>query len=305
MILRSKERSVFTNKESLRLGEIPSIAVWGKTLPEAWENAVLATWEFGTLIPTEYDQPEDPESRDATVMITIASPLSEPRIHKDFPDGLEGLAIYTQEVVAGVHDSRVKEGGWSYSYHDRLFNWPGIDGWKNIEALVGQKIELPKIDQIEILSQKLAQTPHSRRAQAVTWNPLNDAVHHEPPCLQRIWCRVVKSEENLYLLEMNTNWRSRDALKAAFMNMFAITELQKQIAQQIAAISGRRVEPGRYVDTSDSFHIYGSDVRKGDVERFLHGIRNFDFERRTYRSDDPVVKQEFEFAAKKLVENNE
>ncbi|HUS60455.1 MAG TPA: thymidylate synthase [Nevskiaceae bacterium] len=295
-----KERLIFTNKENLRPGEIPSISVYGENLPEAWENAVLATWEFGTLIPTEYDQPEDPESRDATMMITVASPLTEPRIHKDFPDGLEGLAIYTQEVVAGVHDARVKEGGWSYSYHDRLFNWPGVDGWKNIKALVGKEIELPRVDQIEALSKKLAQAPHSRRAQAITWNPLNDAIHHEPPCLQRIWCRVVKSEEDLYLLEMNTNWRSRDALKAAFMNMFAVTELQKQMAQQISEISGRRVEAGRYVDISDSFHIYGSDVRKGEMERFLQRIGKLEFERRTYRSDDPVVLQEFGFAAEKL-----
>ena len=111
---------------------------------------------------------------------------------------------------------------------------------------------------------------------------------------------MVKSKEDLYLLEMNTNWRSRDALKAAFMNMFAVTELQKRIAQQITEISGRRVEPGRYVDISDSFHIYGSYVRKGEMNGFLHRIEQRDFEGRTYRSDHPVVLQEFEIAKEKL-----
>ena len=111
---------------------------------------------------------------------------------------------------------------------------------------------------------------------------------------------MIKSEKDLYLLEMNTHWRSRDALKAAFMNMFAVTELQKQMAQQISEISGRRVEAGRYVDVSDSFHIYGSYVRKGEMGGFLHRVRNFEFDRRTYRSDDPAVLQEFGFAAEKL-----
>jgi len=297
--MTNKERIFVVDKEKLRSNEIPSIFVYGENLPEAWENAVLATWEFGTHIPTEYDQPEDPESRDATMMITITSPLSEPRIHKYFPDGLEGLAIYTQEVVAGVHDNRIKESGWSYSYHDRLFNWPGVDGWKNIEALMGKEIELPRVNQIEVLSEKLAQTPHSRRSQAITWNPLNDASHHEPPCLQRIWCRVVKTGER-YLLEMNTHWRSRDALKAAFMNMFALTELQRQIAQQISEMSGRQVEVGRYVDISDSFHIYGSYVRKGEMEGFLQRIHKSQFEQRTWQSDDPIVLQEFGLAAERL-----
>lgn len=296
----SKEKVFVSPREILRRGEIPSIAVYGENLPKAWENAVLATWEFGTLIPTEYDQPEDPESRDATVMVTVTSPLSEPRIHKDIPVGLESLAIYTQEVVAGVHDNRVKEDGWSYSYHDRLFNWPGVDGWKNIEKLVGQKIELPRIDQIEALSLKLAEAPHSRRAQAITWNPLNDVLHHEPPCLQRIWCRLVRSTQDLYLLEMNTHWRSRDALKAAFMNMFAITELQRQMAEKITDLSGRNVQVGRYIDISDSFHIYGSYVRRGEIDGFLKKIEKLSFERRTYQTDDPLVLQEFGFAAKNL-----
>jgi len=74
-----------------------------------------------------------------------------------------------------------------------------VDGWKNIEALVGKEIELPRVNQIDVLSEKLAQAPHSRRAQVITWNPLNDATLHEPPCLQRIWCRVVKSGKDLYL----------------------------------------------------------------------------------------------------------
>jgi len=93
----NKERICVVGNEKLRPNEIPSISVYGENLPEAWENAVLATWEFGVHIPTEYDQPEDQESRDATMMITITSPLAEPRIHKYFPDRLGGLGnLYTR-----------------------------------------------------------------------------------------------------------------------------------------------------------------------------------------------------------------
>jgi thymidylate synthase len=277
--------------ELLKPNEIPSIAVYGETLPEAWETALLAVYEFGAHIPTEYDQSIDPESRDATMMITVASPFKEPRIHKALPCGLDDLFVYTQEVIAGVHDWKVGETGWSYSYHDRLFNWPGV---KDLE------LRLPHIDQIEDLVQKLSQAPHSRRAQAITWFPPIDGRDNEPPCLQRIWCRVVNSGEDAYLLEMNTHWRSRDALKAAFMNMNALTELQAVIAGKISQFSGYQVGIGRYVDISDSFHIYGSYLRKGEMERFVRNVQSQPFERRVFRSDNPVVQKEFAKGREKL-----
>lgn len=289
----NKERVFVAGGELLRPNEIPSIAVYGENLPEAWETAFLATLEFGSSMPTEYDQSIDPESKAATVMITVADPLIEPRIHKCLPVGLDELYVYTQEVVAGVHDQRVGEEGWSYSYHDRLFNWPGVDGWEKVQELVGKKIELPFIDQINTIINKLAQTPHSRRSQAITWHPLKDAFHHEPPCLQRVWCQIVRSENEVFLLEMNTHWRSQDAFKAAFMNMYALTELQRGMAIAISHISGRKVEVGRYVDISDNFHLYGSYLRKGEIKGFLESLRKREFEDRTYCSNDPLVVELF------------
>jgi thymidylate synthase len=42
------------------------------------------------------------------------------------------------------------------------------------------------------------------------------------------------------------------------MNMFALTDLQRHIAGEISTRLGRKIRLGRYVDISDSFHIYGS-----------------------------------------------
>lgn len=300
-LAKEYRKNIFSiGEEILRPNELPSITVYGKNLSEAWEAAVIATLTFGCSMPTEYDQPIDPESKAATVMITVADPLVEPRIHKCLPVGLDELYVYTQEVVAGVHDQRVGQEGWSYSYHDRLFNWPGVDGWEKIQELVGNKIELPFIDQINTMINKLAQTPHSRRSQATTWHPLKDAFHHEPPCLQRVWCQIVRSENEVFLLEMNTHWRSRDAFKAAFMNMYALTELQRGMAQAISRVSKREVRVGRYVDISDNFHLYGSYFRRGEIGGFLAAILKRDFPERTYLSDDPIVLEQFEEGRKRL-----
>jgi thymidylate synthase len=286
--------------EVLASNEIPSVAVWGKSLPEAWEDAVLATYEFGAHIPTEYDQDVDPESRDVSMMMTVAKPFAEPRIHRSLPVSFEDLGIYVAEVVDGVHDlSKVnrKGHGWTYSYHDRLFNWPGLYGWD--EILNGNKLELPNVDQVDKLMAKLAETPYSRRAQAITWVPQLDQPNPEPPCLQRIWCRLAKNEGG-YLLEMNTHWRSNDALKAAFMNTFALTDLQKVIAGEIGKRMGKEVGVGRYVGMMDSFHIYGSYQRKNDIPFFLSQVENMPYEKRVARTDDPLIMKQFEKAKEKL-----
>ena len=60
-------------------GSIPTLFVKANCLPEAWEKAVLTVWEHGIDVKTEYDKPEDPASKDATVMIEVEDPFAEPR----------------------------------------------------------------------------------------------------------------------------------------------------------------------------------------------------------------------------------
>lgn len=294
-------KAISLGREDLKSNEIPSVAVWGKTIPETWENAVLATWEFGAHIPTEYDQEVDPLSRDVTMMMTIADPFAEPRIHQALPVSYSILATYVAEVVDGVHDSWVnREGhGWTYSYHDRFFNWPGRHSWD--EILGGQKIEVPNINQVDTFINKLVTTPYTRRAQAITWVPQIDQPDPEPPCLQRIWCRLVKNDGG-YLLEMNTHWRSNDAFKAAFMNTFALTDLQRVIANEIGTRMGKEIGVGRYVGVIDSFHLYGSYERKNEIAKFISNVERMPFEKRVVSTSDRLIKKEFEKAREKLAQ---
>jgi thymidylate synthase len=146
---------------------------------------------------------------------------------------------------------------------------------------------------------KLVETPYTRRAQAITWVPQVDQPHNEPPCLQRIWCRLAKND-NGYFLEMNTHWRSNDAFKAAFMNTFALTELQKTIAEEIGRRMGKKVEVGRYTGLIDSFHLYGSYERRNEIATFLSQVENMPFERRVTRTDNPLIVREFARAKEKL-----
>lgn len=266
---------------TLPSGHIPVLFVEGNSLAEAWEKSLVKLHQSGCAIQTEYDKPGDPPSRDSTMTIVVRDPLAEPMIHRDFPGGFEDLQEYTLEVCDGIKDHCVRdpEAGprdtrWEYTYHQRLFAYtvPGLD---------------QVFDQVETLAAKLAGTPHSRRAQAITWKVWEDTTCYDPACLQSIWCRLLQSDaaEDAWVLNTNVRFRSNDAYKAAFMNMFALTQLQMRIAARITELSGKTVALGRYVHEADSYHIYGSYFHEFE-NRFLRALENRSFEERTYRYED-------------------
>ncbi len=255
---------------------IPVLVAQGDCIARAWENSLLTLIESGCRLQTEYDKADDPPSRDATMVLTVTDPTAEPMIHRDFPGGFEELQEYVMEVCDGIKDHCVRDPDdptdtrWEYTYHQRLFGYTVPS--------------LPAVDQIEAVCRQLADVPHTRRAQAITWKVWEDATCYDPACLQSVWCRIIE-EEGRPLLSMNVRFRSNDAYKAAFMNIFALVQLQKRIAARISELSGRTVELGRYCHMADSYHIYGSNLAEFQA-RFLGAVEKRTFEQRTMRYED-------------------
>jgi thymidylate synthase len=217
------------------------IVIRTKTVSEAWEKVVLECWKRGAQVPTEYGE----MSKELQgLLVVVEEPFTEPRIHRgDLLVAVrDSLKKYYDEVLHGTLDHAVKEGKIHYTYHERLFSYP------------------PKaISQIEYIINKLQETSFSRRAQAITWDPEKDIWVDSPPCLQRVWCAIRDGK-----LVLHTSWRSRDVFRAMHMNMLALTELQKMIANRLD------VEVGPYLDFSSSAHIY--EKTYADVERFIRVV---------------------------------
>jgi thymidylate synthase len=270
---------------------IPVLSASGDSIARAWENALLALYQSGCDIKTQYDKPGDPPSKDATMVLVVENPLAEPMIHRDFPGGFEELEEYVMEVCEGIKDHCVRDPSdpsdtrWEYTYHQRLFGYRVPSG--------------PSIDQIEGICRQLAAATHTRRAQAITWNVWEDTTCYDPPCLQSVWCRISEAPDAGQLLNMNVRFRSNDAYKAAFMNIFALVRLQSRIASRVAELSGRPVGLGRYCHVADSFHIYGSNLREFEA-RFLGAIQRRSFEERTMRYED--VREMMEQARPAILE---
>jgi len=264
-------------------GSIPVLMAKGKSLAQAWENSLLELYQHGCDIRTQYDRvdsdgaPIDPPSKDATMLLVVEDPASEPFIHRAFPGGPADLEEYRQEVLDGIKDHWVRnlddpeDQRWEYTYHERLFAYsvPGLD---------------VSVNQIDAVVDALAAAPHTRRAQAITWKPWTDASCYDPPCLQSFWFRLLDTDPG-FALNMNVRFRSRDAYDAAFMNMYAFICLQEVIAARLAERLGKPVSLGRYVDLSDSYHIYGARLAHF-ADMFLRQIEKRSFEDRTFTRVD-------------------
>ncbi|MEM3079523.1 MAG: thymidylate synthase [Thermoproteota archaeon] len=226
---------------------IPQLYVSASILPEAWEKSLIALKSDG--ISSRKESYTDPKGVDhileASMTMVVKTPAREPMLHRGC-EGLFMLGQYVEEVLEGVKDSYIGE-YWDYTYHQRLFKYESPEG--------------QAVNQIQYLAKKLTECSFTNRAQATTWMPWRDQFAKGPPCLQRIWCKVVSDE----YLEMHTSWRSRDAYNAAFMNMYALVQLQKTIANQIG------VKVGQYVDYSDSYHVYQRNLNQ--LDKFLETVR--------------------------------
>jgi len=251
-------------------GQIPVLYAKGTCLPEAWENSLITLFSYGTLLETQYDKEGDPPSRDCSMTMIIENPLSEPMIHRSFPGGLEDLEEYREEVVDGIKNHWVRnpdnpdDKRWEYTYNERMFDYkvPGLE---------------KSINQFEGMAQVLAKSPITRRAQMVSWQPWMDLKAYDPACWQSLWGRITRDENGVAYLNLNMRFRSRDAYKAAFMNDFSFIDLGKKLAERISELRREEVRLGRFLDQSDSYHIYGSYFNE-----FFEGFIKLLFDRKDF-----------------------
>jgi len=279
-------------------GTMPAISTSTQTIPKAWELAMLACWDFGATVPTHYDKPGDPPSKEATIIARVENPFNEPRISlPGFPGGPEELEVYRQEVVNGIHNHWIdpKAGKWAYTYHDRITNWNPQRDKEALLANEGGMLE-KGVNQIDLVIRMLKKDITCKAAQAVTWYATADPeLQGDRPCLQRMWFRVLEDDGQKYL-NLNTHWRSRDLAKAWFMNVYAITEWQKQIAKRLSEEIREEVKVGSYIDISDSLHIYGKYFREvmPEIEKMrtqpIEGDEKKEFKPRVWTSNHPAFE---------------
>lgn len=204
------------------------------------------------------------DSLEISVTMKVLNPLAEPRISRLFPGGFYELEQYRQEMLDGILDFEIGD-KWHYTYHQRYAPYlPGC-------------------------IKELRRDPNTRRAVISIRDNDEDEGDQNPACMQSIQFMIRHGA-----LDMFVYFRSNDGVRAAFMNAFALIELQKKVADILG------IPVGEYTHRANSFHCYPESVETlaKYVTRILSGGAT------TYHYDGhySVLMEESKPAIAKMVE---
>lgn len=254
-------------------GKIPTIFVSERSIPEAYWEAIKAVHEKGYVLRTQYDRKNDvgeyidPAGRDTRASVEILDPFAEPRFPPlsfcergkyiaEFLGAKDHLVVPYDKLKAMVkHGVEFSATEWPYCYHQRLAAYP---------------TENREINQLEVILEKIAKDPITRRAVAVTPVPEIDLfMKEDQPCLREIQLRAIENSEGDLVLNMSAFWRSRDLYKAWGDNLIGISNLHRYSTERLAEKMGRRVVIGPYSEFNGSLHIYGQDYSEKGADKFF------------------------------------
>lgn len=207
--------------------------VSGVTLPDAYHSALRKLHKYGVEVDcSDYDT----RQKEVSMTIHVYEATAEPMISKLFTGGFKELEQYRQEVLDGILDFEVEKGKWDYTYHSRM------------------------CEQFGFIVKELHRNPESRRAVIDVRDWKKDVLKDSPACLQHIQYFVRNGKLHCKVL-----FRSNDAVKATFMNAFALIMLQERFARELG------VEVGSYTHRANSFHCYERDYKT--LNRYVQSIK--------------------------------
>ncbi|MEM7821500.1 MAG: thymidylate synthase [Candidatus Aenigmatarchaeota archaeon] len=243
--------------------EYQPILIQAETLGEAWEKTVKEVMKNGFerfIKAPDYSCYQ----KDMPVFISVKTPLKEPRIHPKAPVQKGQAEEYSKNVIFGMEDKE-KENAFDYTYFGRFRCYPDCDvraNWPNVtkeeevgniaEKLSGGKCIARVIDQVQLAIDTLKKDPSRRSVVLISWIPSRDSIKFGPkrektssPCIVYIHPQIIEGKLHLFVV-MKTN----DLFNAFPLNAFALTELQKHMAEKIG------VGVGSYNHFAVSMNIY-------------------------------------------------
>ena len=225
------------------------IFVTGKTLPEAYHNALKELYENGETVDCpDYDQLQ----KECSMTICVESPLAEPRISRLIIGGAHEIQQYELEMLDGILDFMIgaDENVWEYTYHERFAH------------------------QLPFIISELKRNTYSRRAIMNIRDFAVDSSNNDPACMQSIQYFIRDTSAGNKALHCKILFRSNDLPEAFFYNAFALIKLQERIAAEL------NVEMGSYTHRANSMHCYEKDFDL--IDGYIKGINTRPVEDLTY-----------------------
>ena len=219
----------------------PNFIRESQSFPGVWEEAISFCMKEGMILKPEENA--NILTRDMCSKITLTGnairDIFSRNLHPKFPTGKMHCEVYIKEYTREwIAEQKLKPEieQFVYNYMDRLINRI-VDGIN--------------LDQIRQLRKNMTHQGISRRHQIITWEPEKDMFSISPPCLQRIWIRVLDDDCNC---EIHFDWRSRDLYGAWMSNYVGLFNmLEREIFKPLG------LSVVKIVDNCNSLHIYEGD----------------------------------------------
>ncbi|MBU2520103.1 MAG: hypothetical protein KKB03_02575 [Nanoarchaeota archaeon] len=238
------------------------LVVKGKSLGEAWENAVriMMYQGFNRFIKApEYQT----WTKDSPMFIMVDNPAEQPRFSSKAPITQEIADDYSNKMLNGM--DKEKENSFDYTYYSRLRHYPDCivrAGMPNVSddsemkdyvnKVCDGRCVVQRIDQVEKVIDIFRKDPTRRTAVMHTWIPMRDLAKFTPdrkdtssPCL--VICHPQIAEDKLHF---NIVMKTNDLFSAWPGNAYAFTTLQKYMADQLG------IGVGHYSHFSVSMQVY-------------------------------------------------
>jgi thymidylate synthase len=222
----------------------------GKNNVDAWGRAIKLISQQPDIISGEDYTGNAKNTKDCNLIIVLddeaVEDIVEGKVHPAFEQGKQAMDKYNEEFTYKfVKDNWEAEEKlqFVYNYFDRFINYP----LPVVFIYQGKLLELPipekyyckdreggftgGLDQILWLHDAIRKDGISRRHEIITWIPAIDDFNDNPPCLQRIWIRVLvpKEEWSKYNgnipVEVHVEYRSWDVGRAMPSNLYGLINM--------------------------------------------------------------------------------
>ena len=220
-----------------------------KNLSDAWIKALTQAYLYGEKYEVgKYNAC----TLDLPIIVHVKDALAEPVMNPKAPK-YEARNKYAKEFIKGKGVE--KENEFVYTYYSRLRHYPESIARSEVpniasneELLKTKDKSLIKFDQVKEAVKLLKKDPTLRRVVMCTWMPYKDlSLERMPhaPCLVTVQPRINKGR-----LDFHVMFKSQDLYGGFPSNVYAITKLQKLMADKLG------VQVGSYTHYAVSLHIY-------------------------------------------------
>jgi len=244
----------------------------------AWVKQLRNCMRDGLIIVANSKAEIPVRTRDINSVIVLTGNAINQIIAKELHEQFPTKGLHLEEYIKTFsykymqrHASLPTEKQFKYLYIERLAEYPDSSG-------------AGVINQIDRLHDNLRTNGINRQTQMITWIPTEDLPvttpkEHDPPCLQRIWIRVLEEPRYEYRdggltikyvfkgsVEIHLMWRSRDLYAAWMSNIIAV------IHMIIEYILKNEYEIIKIVDFCNAAHVYEHDFDAANKVKLMPQI---------------------------------